>query len=84
MTTVQNRIKKELINNLTTAQQVHQKSDNRATGAYKKTSSSLKHKEDIFLRPDNFRGIDPVTQANLHDQRIAEYQKAIDDKKKNK
>lgn len=44
-TTVQNRINKLQYNNSTTAQLTTQKSINRATGAYSKTSSSLKRKE---------------------------------------
>lgn len=44
-TTVQNRPKTVLDKNKTTVQPMHQKSNNRATGAYSKTSSSLKHKE---------------------------------------
>lgn len=47
-TTVQNRTKLNLKNNSTTVQLMHQKSINRATGAYNKTYSSLKHKEDVI------------------------------------
>jgi len=46
-TTVQNRTKPRQFNNLTTVQLVHQKSINRATDAYSKTSSSLKRKEGV-------------------------------------
>lgn len=44
-TTVQNRSKDKLIKSLTTVQPSHQNSNNRAADAYKKTSSSLNHKE---------------------------------------
>jgi hypothetical protein len=44
-TTVQNA----MYRNSTTVQLVHQKSTNRATGAYIKTSLSLKHKEKGFV-----------------------------------
>ena len=51
-TTVQNRSKHNQCNNSTTVQLVHQNLINRAGGAYKKTSSSLKHKEgDYFFDP---------------------------------
>lgn len=43
ITTVQNRVKVYLVSNNTTVQPVHQYLPNRATGAYKKTSSFLKH-----------------------------------------
>ena len=45
-TTVQNRAKINLSKDSTTVQLVHQKSNNRATGAYRKTSISLKLKEE--------------------------------------
>ena len=47
-TTVQNRTKTLQDNYLTTVQLVHQKSTNRATGAYRKTSLSLKLKEEVI------------------------------------
>jgi hypothetical protein len=49
MSTVQNSIKKELSNYSPTVQHVPQNLNNRARGAYKKTSSSLKHKEREFV-----------------------------------
>jgi len=50
--TVQNRSNPRQNKNKTTVQPVHQKSINRATGAYNKTSLYLKHKDnDVFSKP---------------------------------
>lgn len=59
-TTVQNRTKIKLNKDLTTVQLVHQNLSNRATGAYIKTSISLKHKEE--LRKSSSKTLNPAYQ----------------------
>ena len=49
LTTVTKRMEREQVNNSTTATLCHQKSTNRDTVSYRKTSSSLKHKEKGFI-----------------------------------
>ena len=52
LTTVTNRLKRELIKNKTTATLCHQNLNNRDIVSYKKTSSSLKRKEEVgFFSP---------------------------------
>ena len=53
LTTVQN----DMVKNLTTVHVVHQNFNNRAPGSFKKTSSSLKHKEGGSLSQEHLQQI---------------------------
>lgn len=79
--TVQNRTKFILVNNLTTVQLTTQNSVNRAMGAYKKTSSSLKRKEGELTQYDlqqiNFYVKNPNIKIKDEEKYLEKYIKEI-------